>query len=188
MRFDKEALTWDDVPRRVELAKKVVEVIKPFLDKNDRVLDFGCGTGLVGINLSPYVKEVVGIDISKGMVDVFNKKAKLLNLNAKAYVKDIFEIKDKFDIVVSSMTLHHIKDIKSLSKKLYEITDRVFIVDLCKEDGTFHTRGNEDVYHYGFLEDELREYFNIWNMNYKIIHHIKKDKTFPVFLLELTKN
>jgi len=185
-RFDIEALTWDDLPRRVELAKAVVNNIAPHLKGDERVLDFGCGTGLVGLNIAPFVKEVVGIDTSKKMVEKFNQKAKKLNLNAFALCKDIFEVNEKFDVVISSMTIHHIKDIKKLSNKLLEITNTVFIADLVKEDGTFHSRGNDDVEHFGFSEDELKEYFNSWKMEYKIIHTIKKHKEFPVFLIKLT--
>jgi len=187
-RFDIEALTWDDLPRRVELAKAVVNNIIYYLKGDERVLDFGCGTGLVGLNIAPFVKEVVGIDTSKKMVEKFNQKAKKLNLNALALCKDIFEVNEKFDVVISSMTIHHIKDIKKLSDKLFEITNTVFIADLVKEDGTFHSRGNDDVEHFGFSEDELKDYFNSWKMEYKIIHTIKKYKDFPVFLIKLTNN
>ena len=85
------------------------------------------------------------------------------------------------------MTIHHIKDIKKLSNKLLEITNNVFIADLVKEDGTFHSRGSEDVEHFGFSKDELKNYFNKWNIEYKIIHTIKKYKDFPIFLIRLTK-
>ncbi len=183
-RFNKDAITWDDLPRRVELAKKVVQNVKPFV-KNKKVLEFGCGTGLVGINLADVTKELIGIDTSEKMVEKFNEKAKKLNLNAKAFVRDIFEENNKYDAIVSSMTIHHIKDIKKLSKKLYELTDTVFIADLVKEDGTFHTRGNEDVEHFGFSIDELKNYFSEWKMDYKIIHTIKKHKDFDVFLIIL---
>ena len=172
-RFDLEALTWDDLPRRVNLAKDVVKNILPFLNGKERVLDLGCGTGLVGLNIAPFVKEVVGIDTSEKMVEKFNEKAKNLNLNAYAIKKDIFEINEKFDVVISSMTIHHIKDIKALSNHLKKITNKVFIADLDKEDGTFHDRGNDDVFHFGFSKDELKEYFDGWKMDYKIIHKVK---------------
>jgi len=183
-RFDKDAATWDELPRRTKLAKAVVKNVKEHI-KNKRVLEFGCGTGLVGINLAPYAKSVKGIDTSEKMVEKFNEKAKKLKLNAHAEVKDIFEVNEKFDTVVSSMTIHHIKDIKKLSKKLKEITNEVFIADLVKEDGSFHTRGNDDVMHFGFSIEELKEFFKGWEMDYKIIHTVKKHKDFDVFLIRL---
>jgi len=183
-RFDKDAITWDDLPRRVELAKAVVNNVKDFV-KDKNILEFGCGTGLVGINLAEYAKSVLGIDTSQKMVEKFNEKAKKLNLNAQAKVLDIFDINETFDVVISSMTIHHIKDIKKLSSKLKEITNEVFIADLVKEDGTFHTRGNDDVMHFGFSLDELKEYFDGWEMDYKIIHTVKKHKNFDIFLIHL---
>lgn len=186
-RFDKDAITWDDLPRRVNLAKAVVNNITPYLSGKERILEFGCGTGLVGINIAPFVKEVTGIDTSAKMAEKFNEKAKKLNLNAKAEQKNIFEIKRNFDVTISSMTLHHIKDIKKLSKKLYEISDICYLTDLVKEDGSFHTRGNEDVEHFGFSLEELKEYFSQWKIDYKIIHTIKKHKNFDVFLIKLYK-
>ena len=186
-RFDLDALTWDDLDRRVNLAKAVVNSILPHLEENEKILEFGCGTGLVGINITPYVKELIGIDTSAKMVEKFNEKAKQLNLSAKAYQKDIFEINETFDVVISSMTLHHIKNLNVLNDKLKSITNKVFLADLVKEDGTFHTRGNDDVEHFGFDTDELKEYFKDWNMDYKILHIIKKHKDFPVFLIKLYK-
>jgi len=186
-RFDKDALTWDDLPRRVNLAKAVVKNIIPHLNGNEKALEFGCGTGLVGINTAPFVKKLIGIDTSAKMVEKFNEKTQKISINAKAYQKDIFEIRENFDIVISSMTLHHIKDIKTLSKKLSEITNVCYLADLVKEDGSFHTRGNEDVEHFGFDVDELKSYFKEWKMAYKIIHTIKKHKDFPVFLVKLYK-
>ena len=76
-RFDMEALTWDDLLRRVELAKAVIKNIIPYLKGNERVLDFGCGTGLIGLNIAFFVKEMIGVDISKKMVEKFNKKLKV---------------------------------------------------------------------------------------------------------------
>ncbi len=184
-RFDKDAITWDELPRRVKLAKAVVKNVCDYFKGNEKVLEFGCGTGLVGINLAYFVKELKGIDTSPIMVEKFNKKAEMLNLNAKAEVKDIFDIHEKYDAIISSMTLHHIKDIRKLSIHLSTITDKVFLADLVKEDGTFHTRGNDDVMHFGFTYEELNSYFKEWNIEYEIIHTVKKHRDFPIFLVKL---
>ena len=187
-RFDLEALKWDDLPRRVELAKAVVKNISPYLNKDEKILEFGCGSGLVGLNIAPFVKKLTGIDTSSKMVEKFNEKAKNLNINAKAYTQDIFDVEKKYDVVISSMTMHHIKNISKLNDKLSQITNKVFLADLVKEDGSFHTRGNKDVEHFGFDIKELENYFHNWSMEYKIIHIIKKHKNFPIFLLYLYKH
>ena len=45
----------------------------PFDANQTEVLDFACGPGLVGLELLPHVKRLVGADSAQGMVDVFNQ-------------------------------------------------------------------------------------------------------------------
>lgn len=40
-----------------------------------RLLDFGCGTGIFTIKAQPYVKEIVGVDLSLGLLSVARKLA-----------------------------------------------------------------------------------------------------------------
>lgn len=42
--------------------------------KNKRVLDFGCGTGLLAEKLAPLVGEVIAVDTSQKMIDVLHGK------------------------------------------------------------------------------------------------------------------
>lgn len=46
----------------------------PTFTPETTVLDFGCGTGLVSLELAPHVGRVVGVDVSKEMVAVFNQR------------------------------------------------------------------------------------------------------------------
>ena len=54
-----------------EIPKKLVALItdfaKPVAEKWD-VLDLGCGTGLVGPAIAPYTRQLVGVDLSAGML------------------------------------------------------------------------------------------------------------------------
>ena len=74
--FDQSAANWDAEPRRVELARAVGEAIlrqvQPTRDMD--VLDYGCGTGLLGLFLLPYVHSVTGADSSPGMLRVLDDK------------------------------------------------------------------------------------------------------------------
>lgn len=42
--------------------------------KSRRILDFGCGTGLLTEKLAPLVREVVAVDTSENMIDVLRRK------------------------------------------------------------------------------------------------------------------
>jgi cyclopropane fatty-acyl-phospholipid synthase-like methyltransferase len=161
--FNKDAATWDENPGRVKVAQKIAASIisTSMLDKRDTLMDFGCGTGLVSLALEPHVDTITGVDSSRGMLDVFNNKIKHYAIdNVTTALVDI----DKSDLpsgpfssIVSSMTMHHIKDIPLLLKKLHVALDKkgkLFIADLDSENGTFH-ENNDGVFHFGFERNEL---------------------------------
>ena len=185
MRFDKEAHLWDEKPRRVELGKNVANYVKKYCD-NKTILDFGCGTGLVSLNLCN-AKEILGCDLSSEMVKIYNQKAKIFKCNAKAVCEDVVNIDKKFDVIVTSMVFHHIKDIQGMLKILHSKLNNngyLFIADLYIEDGSFHDKGNDDVFHFGFKKEDFEsEYFKI--VDYQKIYTIKKHKNFDVYILHL---
>jgi 2-polyprenyl-3-methyl-5-hydroxy-6-metoxy-1,4-benzoquinol methylase len=166
--FDKEAANWDENPGRVKLAKEVAQAItnQIALKSNMRLLDFGCGTGLLSIELQSRVGSVTGVDSSPGMLDIFKAKIAKLKLNPIEMVLFDFEkgasLEGSYDVVVSNMTLHHIKDVRPLFNLFYKITapaGYLCIADLDLEDGQFH-EDNMGVFHYGFDRTNLREYFS----------------------------
>ena len=169
------------------VAKNIADHIKKCVGKNLKILDFGCGTGLLSYNLTDVAQKIVGIDSSPKMVEEFNKKSP--NLAKIRAFDSLKKIDERFDLIVSSMTLHHIKDITKLIKQLTNYLApeaKVCIADLYKEDGSFHDRGNEGVYHFGFEPKELIELFE--NYGFKLLCHktpfvIKKQKNYPLFLL-----
>ena len=74
--FDKSAATWDGDKNRVHTAKIVAKTTKKYIvtDNTLTALDFGCGTGLVSLELLPSLKELLGIDTSKKMLNIFREK------------------------------------------------------------------------------------------------------------------
>ena len=126
------------------------------------VLDFGCGTGLLTFALQPFVHSITGVDSSSGMLDVFKTKIKEQNLNnVKAEYIDLDKgdvLSGSYHLIVSSMTLHHIKNITPLLKQFYSTllpSGRLAIADLDLDDGQFHSN-NEGVFHCGFDRKVLR--------------------------------
>ena len=196
-RFDEAAKTWDTKPSSLAMAKTCVENINKIikLKDNAKILDYGCGTGLVAFSLSNETNLVVGMDNSSGMVEQFNKKANELNYsNIKALKHDIDEEdlkENEFDLIITSMSLHHIKNANIFIKKAYEALKKdgfLCINDLDKEDGTFHKKHNNDgIFHFGFDKNELITIvkdvgFKI--TDYKIVHTEKReDREFPIFNL-----
>lgn len=88
------------------LMNSMINAIDP--DINDLILDIGTGTGVVPFHLSPFVKKIIGIDISKKMIE----KAKEKEIkNLKLMEMDIFRMdfeEYKFDKVTARMVFHHL--------------------------------------------------------------------------------
>jgi len=165
--FDKEAGTWDELPARVKLANDIAATISkeiPLTSDMD-VLDYGCGTGLLTLHLQPIVHSVTGIDSSQGMIDVLKAKIENQNLpNVRALYLDTDKgniLEGTYHLIVSSMTLHHIKLIRPLLDQFYRIlapSGDLCIADLDLDNGQFHGNNN-GVFHFGFDRKLLRQDF-----------------------------
>jgi ubiquinone/menaquinone biosynthesis C-methylase UbiE len=164
--FDKEAATWDEEPGRVRLADDVASAIREEirLRTDMDVLDFGCGTGLLTLNLHPLIRSITGVDSSKRMLDVLRSKIKKLGLpDVSLRHLDLDRgdaLEGSFHLVVSSMTLHHIKEIDPLLHQLHTVTlpgGHICIADLDPDGGKFHA-DNKGVFHFGFDRMEMRKY------------------------------
>lgn len=74
-----------------KLYDKVVEYAS--LTENDRVLDLYCGTGTIGLYLSKYAKEVVGIEVVEDAIKDANINKELNNItNINFICKDVSEV------------------------------------------------------------------------------------------------
>ncbi len=191
--FDQRAKEWDKLPMRVQNARNIAEAIKKRipLNKEMEVMDFGVGTGLLGFEIAKEVKKVYGIDTSKEMLKELAAK-NTSGLAIEPLYADITRqpLKLKVDGLVSSMTLHHIKELGEFFESLYKYNIKeggfIAIADLLSEDGTFHS-DNTGVHHFGFDEEKLIDIVKeagFKEVTFETIHTINKPhRDFPVFLL-----
>jgi 2-polyprenyl-3-methyl-5-hydroxy-6-metoxy-1,4-benzoquinol methylase len=165
--FDKEAASWDENPVRVKLAKDVASAITKQITLTHEmdVMDFGCGTGLLSFQLQPLVHSITGVDSSQGMLDVFNKRINdLKHGGIKALFLDLDRgdtLSGSYDLVMSNMTLHHVKELKPLFYQFQSIIvpgGYLCIADLDLDDGLFHD-DKTGVFHSGFDRAAMREVF-----------------------------
>lgn len=194
-RFDQEAATWDDNPRRVSLAKGVAEAIarRVRLTPALAALDFGCGTGLLTLNLRPLVGSITGADTSMGMLDVLRRKLADQGLagvdSFHLRPEDDYAIQGTYDLIVSSMTLHHVPELVPLFRRFHaHLRDggQVALADLDTEDGTFHEHQVDDVFHLGFEREQviawLRE-AGFVDIETGLAYEIRRNgRDYPVFL------
>lgn len=165
--FDKDADSWDAKPARVTLVTDIVRAItrKIKLTPSMDVLDFGCGTGLLTMQLQPFVRFITGVDSSQGMLDVLKTKIKKHNLtNVKTCYLDIEKdgvLEGSYNLITSSMTFHHMKKIRPVLDQFYKIllpTGNLCIADLDIDDGQFH-ENNDGVFYSGFDREGLSNIF-----------------------------
>jgi predicted TPR repeat methyltransferase len=192
--FDAVAGNWDEEPRRVKVASEVAASIRNTLHLSNTwdALDIGCGTGLVTLALAPHVGSITGIDSSCAMLDKLSEKVKTFGItNVKTALCDLSVgqlPEGKFHLIVSAMTLHHIKDpetlLSSLRSRLYP-GGWVAFADLEAEDGSFH-EDSTGVFHHGFSRTELASllatsgFFEISVTEATVMQ--KGDRTYPVLL------
>lgn len=200
--FDDAAATWDDEPRRVVLMRAVGEAIlreaRPTSVMD--VLDYGCGTGLVGLFLLPHVRSVTGADSSRGMLEVLRKKLAEGNITRMQTTPLDLEHDplpgERYHLVVTSMTLHHVADTDRVLRAIHELLlpgGTLCIADLDTEPGVFHgPEAAASVHHHGFDRSELKD--RLRRMGFREIrdvtaHTIRRpvqtgeERDFPVFVI-----
>lgn len=108
LEFDGEQYTRASTHQR-EWGTKLIESLK--LNGDERILDLGCGDGVLTLELARRVPRgaVVGIDASTGMLDVARRKVSR-NLNFDLLDIDALSYDREFHVVFSNATLHFVKD------------------------------------------------------------------------------
>jgi len=197
--FDEKAATWDD-PAKTERAQVVAAAIRRavVLTGSTRLLEYGAGTGLVSQELARSVGPITLGDPSAGMRQVMHAKLAAGALPPTTRIRDLDlstgSIPDeRFDLVVTVMTLHHIPDLTPVFDGFARLLDdggRLCVVDLVEEDGSFHTDGDFHGHH-GFDTHDLSariESAGFTDVHVERIYEVIKDGTsYPLFLATCTK-
>ncbi|CAM4257661.1 ubiquinone/menaquinone biosynthesis C-methylase UbiE [Paenibacillus endophyticus] len=148
-----------DTSERIQIANIASNAIREFIEngKDKRAIDFGCGTGLVGLNLLDAFQHVVFLDTSPNMLELINQKVANANvLNAETICFD-FEAGARSDLhadyVFMAQVLLHIKEIEPVLSRLYEVLNpggHLLIVDFDKNENVI-----TDMVHNGFDQGNL---------------------------------
>jgi SAM-dependent methyltransferase len=159
--FDQRAATWDD-PAKVERARLVADGIAAWVPDlaSKSLLEYGCGTGLLGLALRPRVARATLADSSEGMLAMTrNKVAALGAADVEVIHLDLTREpppERRFDVVCSLLTLHHIHETEDVLRKLAAFLPgrgHLCLSDLDAEDGSFHGAGFDG--HHGFDREDL---------------------------------
>lgn len=148
-----------DTSERIQIANIASNAIREYIEngKDKSAIDFGCGTGLVGLNLLDEFQHVVFLDTSPNMLELINQKVANANiLNAETICFD-FEAGSRSDLhadyVFMAQVLLHIKEIEPVLSRLYEVLNpggHLLIVDFDKNENVI-----ADKVHNGFDQGNL---------------------------------
>ena len=177
-KYNKDMVDWN-----YTAPQETVSVLKKYaLKKNSKILDAGCGTGLVGIELKKYgYLNIDGVDFSQNMLDLVPqgtyKKIEKVDLNKQLKFKD-----NTYDIVmcVGTFTYGHAKP-KALDE----------LIRITRNKGLICFTINEGIYEdYGF-DNKIKELSNnkSWNVKefFNSDYIVNKDVNAWLCLSEITK-
>jgi len=131
--WDQLAKNWDTLGISLgENDLKIIGLTKKYLSASSFVLDYGCATGSIALEVASKAKEVRGIDISSNMIEIAKSKTDQRNIKNIGFARaTIFEEnleKESFDVILSLSVLH-------LVENLTQVVDRVN--QLLKPGGVF---------------------------------------------------
>ena len=177
-KYNQDMVNW-----KYTAPQETVSVLKKYaLNKNCKILDAGCGTGLVGIELKKCgYSNIEGVDFSQNMLDLvpqdIYKKIEKIDLNKFLKFKD-----DTYDVVmcVGTFTYGHVKP-QALDE----------LIRITKNKGLICFTINEGIYEeYGF-DNKIKELSNnkLWNVKefFKSDYIVNKDVNAWLCLSEITK-
>jgi len=196
--FDTQARQWDENPMFRERGQIIAEAIRKAvpLHRHMSALDYGCGTGLLSFPLKDELGTILMADSSSGMLDVVAGKIAAQGVGNMTPVKLDLLVDpppaQHFDLIVTSMTLHHVPDTDHILRIFHGLLKPggyLCIADLDKEDGSFH--GPEIDVHHGFDQAELSlraAQAGFADMQFQTVFSIAKEgetgtRDYPVFLM-----
>ncbi len=156
--FDTMAKKYDTA-ERIQIAEIIANEIRQQLvnGKERKAIDFGCGTGLVGLNLLQDFQSLLFLDASQEMVDLIQQKIAVLNTpNADTLCYD-FETESslslKADVIFMAQVLLHIPDVKGILTNLQKMLNpngQLLIIDFDE-----NSKVVSDLVHNGFEQKAL---------------------------------
>ena len=204
--FAEKAKMWDSNPQVIALADLFsAELDKIVPDHSGlAILEFGCGTGLVGLRYAEKAGSLYMVDASPAMLDVMRTKEEARASNVTIHEGTLSTLigqavaPESIDWIISNTALHHVNDIPALIGELHRLIkpgSRVTIGELETEPGTFHAP--EVVPHNGFDPHELSRLFEKGgftpNKTHTFLTIPKEDndgvtRTYSAFILDATRS
>jgi len=148
-----------DTSERIKIAKITSKAICEYIvnGKEKSAIDFGCGTGLIGMDLLKDFRSMIFMDSSQNMLEQIKQKiadCKIRNADTLCFdFERAFRSDIHADYVFMAQVLLHINDIELVLSRLHEVLNpdgHLLIVDFNKNEEVI-----SDKVHNGFDQEEL---------------------------------
>ncbi|GLC90308.1 class I SAM-dependent methyltransferase [Lysinibacillus piscis] len=156
--FERIASSYD-TNERAEIAKIAANAIRAqLIDASTKdAIDFGCGTGLIGMHMLNDFKSVLFLDAAQNMVDQIQHKITEFNIQHAHTLCLNIENESlanvRADYIFMAQVLLHIENIEFVLTRLYDVLNEgghLLIVDFDKNENVA-----TDMVHNGFEQAEL---------------------------------
>ncbi len=195
--FDRLAQQWDDDPAKLQRARAVASAIAQRTTRGGVWLDYGAGTGALGLALLGHADRLVLADSSAGMVAASRAKIASAGLGETVTAVRLDLAADdaapeRYDGVASLLALHHIADAGRVVGRLAGLLRPggwLALADLDAEDGSFHGQGHGVTpEHHGFARAQVRDWLaraGLVDLDFSTpwLNH-KDGRDYPLFLAE----
>jgi len=194
IRRKKESSLWEKLAPRYD--RQVMRVYKNAYDLSiekilsvvagkDKVLEMGCGTGIISLGIAPYVQYVAGTDISPRMISVARAKAQELEFtNVDFQVGDSYSLSfadGSFDMVLLFNILHFLKEPQRVLAEAHRLLKPdgylALATDCFSEPVPFSTRLK-------LIAQNLLKNLGVipfmWNFNKEGLHGLLEENSFAI--------
>ncbi len=179
---DYEALMTRLVPQYLEQHKIISDLLPSDKSKNYRVLDLGCGNGVLSEIVLKKLpnSHIVGFDITNEMLDAYEQKISKYTKSYELIQGDykVNSIGESYDIILTGMTLHHLNwdDRKLFYQNLFNSANQnaIYISNDIIIDEDTNVREHQYLLWKQFMQDQGEDP-EFWYEK-----HIEKD--FPIIL------
>ena len=128
--WDDYAAEWESEPSAVLYAQKAFDSLQEIVDvQGKRILDFGCGTGLLSQKLSPLAKDIVALDSSEAMIEQLDMKEldnvePVVDYLSRGLVAMHPAFRNQFDLVVASSVCSFLPNYSDIVDIVYSLLNK----------------------------------------------------------------
>jgi ubiquinone/menaquinone biosynthesis C-methylase UbiE len=137
--FSKQAIPFTKIKGHYDSVDTIISMSE--VSKKHKVLDLACGTGILSCEFAKYAENVIGLDLTKEMIEQAVKvqnENNLKNINFDlANVEKLAYKDNSFDIIFTRYSFHHFLDTKKVFEEMIRVcktNGKIIVVDVAIEN------------------------------------------------------